>query len=102
MVNCYCGFRAHLYLTESTQPDNNVKYSVNSHCHHWFCIWWILSYSVLLNLSSKYCFSKPNNRQQECFRIREVNSKLKLSDDNYRPTIEVILDIVTQCGRINS
>lgn len=37
------------------------------------------------------------------FRIREVKSKLKLSDDNYRPklTTEIILDIVTQCGRVN-
>jgi hypothetical protein len=59
---------------------------------------------MLLNLSSKYCFSKSNNRRQECFRIREVNSNLKLFDDNNRPkfTIEIILDIVTQCDRINS
>jgi len=58
---------------------------------------------MLLNRSSKYCFSKSNNRRQECFRIREVNRKLKLFDDNYRPklAIEIILDIVTQCGRIN-
>jgi hypothetical protein len=55
-------------------------------------------------LSNKYIFSKSNNRQHEYFWIMKVNSTLKLSHDNYRPkhTTEIILDIVTQCSRINS
>jgi len=59
---------------------------------------------MLLNLSSKYCFRKSNNRRQKCFRIREVSSNLRMMDENYRPklTIEIILDIVIQCGRNNS